>query len=79
MSASPASFLPATYDVVWTVVVVLALGLLVTSFVVWSRSKDRSIISLGWFFVMLAFPILGPVGYLVDTRRRTRLERESEA
>ena len=78
MTESTEIFLPASYDIVWTVVVVIALALLATSFVVWARSKDRSIISLGWFFVMVAFPILGPVGYLVDTRRRVRLERESE-
>lgn len=66
--------LPATFDIAWTVVGVLAVGLLVTSFVVWSRTNDRSIVSLGWFFVMVAFPILGPIGYLVDRRRRIRLE-----
>lgn len=59
--------------VIWSVLAVLAGVLFLVALVVWARSKDRSIVSLGWFVVMVAIPILGPAGYLVDSRRRARL------
>ncbi|WP_235866036.1 PLDc N-terminal domain-containing protein [Serinibacter arcticus] len=70
--------LPATDDLAWTALGVLAVGLLVAALVVWSRSTDRSIVALAWFFGMLVLPILGPVGYLVDTRRRRRLAQATD-
>ncbi|TGO04670.1 PLDc N-terminal domain-containing protein [Serinibacter arcticus] len=75
-AAAVGGFTPATYDLVWTVVVVAGVALLAAAVVAWGRSTDRSIVSLVWFFVMLAFPIVGPIGYLVETRRRRRLQRE---
>lgn len=64
--------------VIWSVLAVLAGVLFLVALVVWARSKDRSIVSLGWFVVMVAIPILGPAGYLVDSRRRARLAAASE-
>lgn len=72
-------FSPATYDIVWTVVVVVGVVLLAAAMVAWGRSTDRSIVSLVWFFVMLAFPIVGPIGYLLEVRRRRRLRRAESA
>ena len=69
------AFVPATYDIVWTVVVVLGVVLLAAAMVAWGRSTDRSIVSLVWFFVLLALPIVGPIGYLLETRRRRGLAR----
>lgn len=76
---SSVPFAPATYDVVWTIVAVLGLVLLAAAMVAWARSTDRSIVSLAWFFVLLALPIIGPIGYLLESRRRRGLARaESE-
>ena len=69
------AFVPATYDIVWTVVVVIGVVLLAAAMVAWGRSTDRSIVSLVWFFVLLALPIVGPIGYLLETRRRRGLAR----
>lgn len=78
-SESGLPFVPATYDVVWTIVVILGVALLAAAMVAWGRSTDRSIVSLVWFFVLLVFPIVGPIGYLLEARRRRGLARaESE-
>lgn len=67
--------MPATYDIVWTAVVVVGVVLLAAAMVAWGRSTDRSIVSLVWFFVLLALPIIGPIGYLLESRRRRGLAR----
>ncbi|GMA31265.1 PLDc N-terminal domain-containing protein [Litorihabitans aurantiacus] len=72
----PASLLPpATYDVVWTLVVGGALVLAVLALVGWGRRRDASLTHLLWFFGILAFPIAGPVVYLVVARHSSAPER----
>lgn len=55
--ASPSSVLTA-----------LAIAVAVVALVVWHRSKDTSVISLGWFFAIIGLPVLGPVAFLVVSR-----------
>jgi hypothetical protein len=62
MSENP--LLPNGYDVFWSVVVLLALALLVWTFVSIARSSLGANAKLGWALIIFLLPVLGPVCWL---------------
>lgn len=54
--------------------ILMSLASAVAALVIWHRSKDVSVVSLGWFFVILAVPVLGPAAFLIGSRLRAGAE-----
>lgn len=62
---------PAGYDVVWSVVAVVIIGLAIVAIVSLSRVARRltAVQALIWVLVVLFVPVLGPVAWLAVGRR----------
>ena len=62
---------PAGYDVVWSVVAVVIIGLAIVAIVSLSRGARRltAVQALIWVLVVLFVPVLGPVALLAVGRR----------
>ena len=61
--------LPASYDVVWSVVAVAMLVLFIVAFIKWAKTDfgpGKS--GLGWLVVMVIFPIIGSIAFLIQAR-----------
>jgi hypothetical protein len=65
--------LPATYDVVWTVVLLSGLVLLAVTLRLWFRdgssARDGAVLEL---LAIVLVPVLGPLAYLLIRSRRRR-------
>jgi len=55
---------PAAYDALWTVTVVLLVGLTVAALVVWARRRETAVHALGALALIVLVPGLGPAAYL---------------
>ncbi len=66
---------PTGYDVVWSVIAVVVLGLSIVALVSLSRAARRltSFQALIWVLVVLFVPVLGPLAWLAVGRRAHRL------
>ncbi|PRZ08730.1 phospholipase D-like protein [Isoptericola sp. CG 20/1183] len=65
-------FMPAWYDVAWTVIALGVLAMTLVALHAWWRSP-RMVggTAVGWAIVILALPVVGPALYLaMDTDRR---------
>ncbi|NHT19263.1 PLDc N-terminal domain-containing protein [Cellulomonas sp. IC4_254] len=56
--------IPAGYDVLWTAVVLLLLGLTVAALLVWARRRESASSALAHLVLILVVPVLGPAAYL---------------
>lgn len=63
--ASP--FVGPGYDYVWSVLAVLAVGLLGAGLVRWFRRGEPDLLALLQLLVIVVVPILGPAAYLLGT------------
>ncbi|MCM3697541.1 PLDc N-terminal domain-containing protein [Microbacterium oleivorans] len=63
--------LPSLYDVVWSLVALIVIGLAVVALVSLARSARglTSVQALAWAIVILFVPVLGPVAWLAVGRR----------
>ncbi|WP_231445826.1 PLD nuclease N-terminal domain-containing protein [Brevibacterium zhoupengii] len=74
MSENP--LLPAWYDVAWTAIVLVVIGLAAWSLVSLSRSKVDAPTKLAWAVFIIVAPVLGSIVWLVHLRnRRAELAR----
>ncbi|MDT3317979.1 PLDc N-terminal domain-containing protein [Microbacterium sp. KSW4-11] len=62
---------PTAYDIVWSVVAVVIVGLAIVAIVSLSRVARRltAVQALIWVLVVLFVPVLGPVAWLAVGRR----------
>ncbi len=69
-----APFLPAWYDMAWTVVALAGLVLSLVALLAWWRSP-RMVggLAVVWAVVILALPVIGPVFYLTVGRGRRQV------
>ena len=71
MQSSVNPLLPATYDIVWSVVTALMLVLLIVALVSLARTAKRlpSAHALVWTLIAIFVPIVGPLAWLFVGRR----------
>jgi hypothetical protein len=71
---APNPLIPAGYDVLWTVVVVALAIAVLAALVSIARAASRmsALMTLGWVLIVLVFPFLGVLAWLVAGRRFTR-------
>lgn len=61
-----AVILPASYDIVWSILALASLVLLAVAGVRWARTSfDSAAVQLVWAAVILLVPVLGPIAFLV--------------
>ncbi|MFV0634168.1 PLDc N-terminal domain-containing protein [Demequina sp.] len=74
----PTPLVPSSYDVLWVVLTLAALGMLIAGIVRWARVRaDSQSVQLGWFLVMLVVPVIGPAAFLAASRTWDRRVRPS--
>ena len=71
MGEDPNPLVPATYDIVWMVVTVVAVILMIVALVSIARASKRlnSVLALIWTLVVLFVPVVGPAVWLAIGRR----------
>lgn len=72
-------FMPAMYDVVWSVTALGGLVLLAIALVRWFGSATSGLRSVAEVAVIVLLPILGPAAYLVATWSTTKKPRSGAA
>ena len=79
MSAEHNPLIPAGYDIAWSVVTVVMIGLAIAALVVLARSAGRLTTpqALGWMLVILFVPVVGPLAWITIGRRSLAGERSS--
>ena len=79
MSAEHNPLIPAGYDVAWSVVTIVVVGVAIAALVVLARSAGRLTTpqALGWTLVILFVPVVGPLAWLTIDRRSLAGERSS--
>ncbi len=79
MSAEHNPLIPAGYDIAWSVVTIVMVGLAIAALVVLARSAGRLTTpqALGWTLVILFVPVVGPLAWLTIGRRSLAGERSS--
>ncbi|UVI37088.1 PLD nuclease N-terminal domain-containing protein [Brevibacterium spongiae] len=68
MSENP--LLPATYDILWSVGILVALALLVWALVGIAKSALDSNTKLVWVIIAFLLPLIGPICWLVIRPRK---------
>ncbi len=66
-------FLPPTYDLVWSAIVIAHLALMLTALVLWfrdSRRETAGLVALVAAAVIVFLPVLGPLAYLLSRTGR---------
>jgi len=60
---------PASYDIVWAVLALAMLVLFIAAFIKWTKVDfGPGKTGLGWLLMMVIFPIIGSVAFLVQSR-----------
>lgn len=68
MSEHP--LLPATYDIVWSGVVLLLIALLVWTLVSIARSGMDTPAKFAWVIIVFLLPLIGPICWLVARTKK---------
>lgn len=78
MESNP--LVPATYDVVMTLVPLVILGIMVVALVSVSRmSKHLTLSQLGvWMLLVIFVPVIGPIVWLTTGRRKALAQPATE-
>ncbi len=78
MSAEHNPLIPAGYDIAWSVVTVVVIGLAIAALVVLARSAKRLTTpqALGWTLVILFVPVVGSLAWLTIGRRSLSTARD---
>lgn len=73
--------LPATYDITWSVTVVVVLALMVVALISIARTANRvtSAHALIWTIVAIFVPLVGPLSWLFIGRRSANRVRGDNA
>lgn len=61
--------LPASYDIVWSIIALTMLALFIVAFIKWAKTDfgpGKS--GLGWLVMMVIFPIIGAIAFLIQAR-----------
>lgn len=71
MSDEHNPLLPAGYDIAWSVITALVIGLTVVALILLARSAKRLTPFRGmlWTLIVLLIPVLGPIAWLTIGRR----------
>ena len=65
--------LPATYDIVWSIIALTMLALFIVAFITWTKVDfGPGKTGLGWLVMMVIFPIIGSVAFLIQARSLPR-------
>ncbi|MCK6065771.1 MULTISPECIES: PLD nuclease N-terminal domain-containing protein [Microbacterium] len=77
MSDEHSPLIPASYDIVWSIVTVLIIALTIVALVTLARSARRltATQALIWTVVVLFIPFLGPAAWLTIGRGGVPVER----
>lgn len=61
--------LPAAYDIVWSGIALTMLVLFIVAFIKWTKVDfGPGKTGLGWLVVMVIFPIIGAIAFLIQAR-----------
>lgn len=61
--------LPASYDIVWSIIALTMLALFIVAFIKWTKVDfGPGKTGLGWLVVMVVFPIIGAIAFLIQVR-----------
>ena len=71
--------IPASYDVLWTAVVVVLVAVTAAALLVWSRRRESVSRALVDLALILLVPVLGPAAYLAGALRDRRSGRAAAA
>ncbi|HEY4598537.1 PLDc N-terminal domain-containing protein [Corynebacterium sp.] len=68
--------IPPAYDLLWAGLAVAWVVLLATALILLFKDQNTPRAALLWFLVILVFPFLGSVVYLVTRSRRKQQQRQ---
>lgn len=61
--------LPASYDIVWSIIALTMLALFIVAFIKWAKVDfGPGKTGLGWLVMMVVFPIIGAIAFLIQAR-----------
>lgn len=64
--------MPATYDLVWSLLVIVQVVLVIAALLRWRHRRETATQALAGLAVILLVPILGPLGYVLTVPREPR-------